>query len=443
MNASAEWMTARLQPDQPAPLRIEGRVEALVGQAFEIVGVPAEVGGVLELSRRGQSPALAEVVGFRGHRSIAMPLTDAEGIASGASARLSYRGAAALDAEACLGRVLDGLGRALDGRPDPVQQGPQLAPIPEASLLERARVRLPVDVGVRSINALLTIGRGSRIGLFAGSGVGKSTLLGQIARYTDADAIVVALVGERQREVREFVEAELGPQALARSTVIVATSDDAPVLRRRAAWLAARQASALARSGRNVLLLMDSLSRFCAAQREIGLAAGEPPATRGYPPSVWSSLARLVEQAGTTQGQGTVTGIYTVLVEGDDLEEPVADAARSLLDGHIVLSRRLAERGCFPAIDPLQSVSRVMDDVASPDQVSLAKTMRAHLSVLADAEDLIRIGAYVPGNDEVLDAAVRREPAIRDFLAQPRDERMGPLDSIVGELHRALAGSDS
>jgi flagellum-specific ATP synthase len=442
MTASVDWMTARLQPNQPAPLRIEGRVEALVGQAFEVVGVPAEIGAVLELSRDTRPPVLAEVVGFRGRSSIAMPLTEAEGIASGATARLSYRGVVSLDAEACLGRVLDGLGRSLDGRPDPLRRD-RTTSITEPSLLERARVRLPVDVGVRAINALQTIGRGSRIGLFAGSGVGKSTLLGQIARFTDADAIVVGLVGERQREVREFVEAELGSEALARSTVIVATSDDAPVLRRRAAWLASRQASALASTGRNVLLLMDSVSRFCAAQREIGLAAGEPPATRGYPPSVWSTLARLVEQAGTTEGHGAVTGIYTVLVEGDDMEDPVADAARSLLDGHIVLSRRLAERGSFPAIDPLQSVSRVMADVASAEHVLLANNMRAHLSVLADAEDLIRIGAYVPGNDEALDAAVQRESDIREFLAQPRDARMGPLGSIVGELHRALAGSDA
>ena len=288
--------------------------------------------------------------------------------------------------------------------------------------MARSRVDTPLDVGIRGINALYTVGRGARMGVFAGSGVGKSTLLGQIARYSQAEVIVVGLIGERRREVREFVERELG-DALSRSVVIVATSDEPAVLRRRAGELAADLAAAHAADGRDVLLLMDSLTRFCAAQREIGLAAGEPPTTRGYPPSVWSVLPQLLERAGTTAGRGSVTGIYTVLVEGDDLEEPVADATRSLLDGHLVLSRAIAESGVFPPIDPVTSLSRVMSDVVSPEHEGLARSVRAAFARLSDAEDLIRIGAYVAGADPRLDAAMRMEPALRSLMTQGRGER--------------------
>jgi len=295
--------------------------------------------------------------------------------------------------------------------------------------MDRARVETPLDVGLRAINALYPVGRGARMGVFAGSGVGKSTLLGQIARYSQAEVIVVGLVGERRREVREFVERELG-DALGRSVVVVATSDEPAVLRRRAGELAADLAAAHAAEGRDVLLLMDSLTRFCAAQREIGLAAGEPPTTRGYPPSVWSVLPQLIERAGTTAGRGSVTGIYTVLVEGDDMEEPVADATRSLLDGHLVLSRAIAESGVFPPIDPVASLSRVMSDVVTAEHEALARAVRAAFARLADAEDLVRIGAYVAGSDPRLDAAMRMEPDLRSLMAQGRGERADWKESL-------------
>jgi FliI/YscN family ATPase len=420
----------RSQP--AAPLRIDGRVEAVIGQTLEIAGLAARIGAVVRIDRHGERPVLAEVVGFRDGVCIAMPLTSSSGLVRGARAALQLDISRPPEPSQCLGRILDGTGSPLDGRPHPLRLRPGASPLSLESPLERARVEAPLDVGVRAINAMQTIGRGSRMGLFAGSGVGKSTLLGQIARFTEADAIVVALVGERRREVREFVERELG-EALGRASVVVATSDEPAVLRRRAALLASDIAGGLAREGRHVLFLMDSLSRFCNALREIGLAAGEPPATRGYPPSVWSSMPQLLERAGTTAGSGSVTGIYTVLVEGDDMDEPVADAARSLLDGHVVLSRSIAEGGAFPPIDPLASLSRVMEEVVTAEHAALARSARAILARLAEAEDLIRIGAYQAGADARLDAAVRIEPELRAFLAQERAER-APLSDTVSAL---------
>jgi flagellum-specific ATP synthase len=334
--------------------------------------------------------------------------------------------------------VLDGLGRPVDGGPPLPRARSGRRQARAVAALRRRRIERPVDLGVRAINALLTVGEGSRLGLFAGSGVGKSVLLGQIARGTQSDANVIALIGERGREVREFVERDLG-DALARSVVVVATSDEAPVLRKRAALLASSLAEELRANGARVLLLMDSLSRFCAAQREIGLAAGEPPATRGYPPSVWSALPQLLERAGNADGPGGITGLYTVLVEADDPEDPIADACRALLDGHIVLSRRLAERGQFPAIDVLASVSRVMSDVVSPEQRALAARARALLATWAEAEDLVSLGAYPAGSDPRIDEALRLVPRLRAFLAQERDERSSVEESFRA-LGQALAG---
>jgi len=421
-----------------APLRLEGRVCAVVGETFEIVGLPACIGSIVDIARGDGPPALGEVVGFRSDACIAMPLTSAEGVASGAAARLVSGARGTPQPARCVGRIVDGMARPLDGGP-PLPLRDAAAGADKPPVLERALIDRPLDVGIRAINGLHTIGRGARLGVFAGSGVGKSTLLGQIARFGEVDAIVVALVGERRREVREFVERDLG-DALERSTVVVATGDEPAVLRRRAGLLAAGIATELASEGRDVLFLMDSLSRFCAAQREIGLAAGEPPATRGYPPSVWSLLPQLVERAGTTSGSGSVTGIYTVLVEGDDLEEPVADAARSLLDGHLVLSRRVAEAGRFPPIDPLASLSRVMDGIVSEEHAALARAARSTLSVLAESEELIRIGASVQGADPRLDAAIRLEPGLRAFLAQARDERAGLADAVEA-LGKLLGGA--
>jgi FliI/YscN family ATPase len=294
---------------------------------------------------------------------------------------------------------------------------------------------------VRAIDGLLTVGRGARIGVFAGSGVGKSTLLSQIARDTVADVRVIALVGERRREVREFIERDLG-DALAQSVVVVATSDEASPMRVRAAFTATAIAEKFRDQGRQVLLIMDSLTRFCTALREIGLAVGEPPTTRGYTPSVWSTLPRLLERAGTSGCGGSVTGLYSVLVEGDDMNEPVADAARSLLDGHITLSRELAEKGHYPAIDPLASVSRVMPDIVSAEHLALAQLARESLSVYREAEDLISIGAYVPGSNPAIDAAQRLHQPLRSFLCQGSSERSSERDAIEA-LAAALGGSVS
>ena len=415
--------TCRARLAGAAPLRPHGVVRSLVGTVLEAEGLPVSLGSTCRVAPGPGAQAVeAEVIGFRDDRFLLMPYADAAGIGPGAPVELAAAEAAAPGGDASLGRVLDALGRPLDGGPPlPASSRVPLLGPPQPALA-RPRIERPLALGIRALDVLLSAGRGARLGLFAGSGVGKSTLLGQIARFTDADVIVVALVGERGREVREFVERDLG-SALARSVVVVATSDEAPLLRRRAAQAAAAIAEDFRARGRHVLLLMDSLTRFCTAQREIGLAAGEPPATRGYTPSVWSVLPRLLERAGTAPGGGSVTGIYTVLVEGDDLNEPVADAARALLDGHVVLSREIAERGRHPAIDVLSSVSRVMADVVPAEQQSLAQRAREILATWRRAEDLVAIGAYVEGSDPAVDQARRLEPGLSDFLRQGRDER--------------------
>ncbi len=435
--AFAELCATRAQ--HATHFSVDGRVCALVGTAIEAAGIDAELGSLVELRVAPGRSRLAEVVGFREGRTILMPLEDPSGIRPGACVASSHSRLGAPAAAAALGRVIDGLGRPLDGGPALAARNP--APPRPPGLLDRRLIDEPLDVGVRSINALCTIGRGARIGLFSGSGVGKSTLLGQIARGTRADSIVVALVGERGREVREFVDQTLG-SARSKASVVVATSDESPAMRRRAAWLAADIASGLRARGDDVLLLMDSLSRFAAAQREIGLAAGEPAATRGYPPSTWSSLPLLIEQAGTGEDRGSITGIYTVLVEGDVDEDPIADAIRSFLDGHIVLSRRLAERGQFPAIDPLASVSRVMRNVISQSARGHSERARAALAIHTEAEDLISIGAYQPGKHAPTDEAIRLEPALRRFLCQEPSSSVD-LDQSFADLAEALSSVSS
>ncbi len=416
---------------------LEGQITSIVGTTLEAVGLGAQLGALCELCPRDGRAIPAEVVGFRGDRSVLMALEEPGGVEAGTRVRLRGSLAAAPAAASCLGRVLDALGRPLDGGPPLTPgSGGSLTAAPEA-VLGRARIDEPLDLGVRSLNALLTVGRGARVGLFAGSGIGKSTLLGQIARHTGADAIVVALVGERGREVREFVERDLG-EGLARSVVVVATSDQPPLLRKRAAQVATSIAEELRAEGRHVLLLMDSLTRYCTALREIGLGAGEPPATRGFPPSVWAELPKLLERAGTGVRGGSITGIYTVLVEGDDHNEPVADATRALLDGHVVLSRDLAQRGHHPAVDPLASVSRVMPDVV-PDPVwQSAVRARSLLAAYRDAEDLITIGAYVEGSNPEVDEARRLRGPLLAFLRQDRNE-VSNLESSWQGLAQALA----
>jgi len=418
------------------PHRADGRVCSVVGTLIEGEGMPARLGSICRIEPEGGPSSFeAEVVGFKEQRFLMMPLGDHDGVSPGDRLRLQRAHAEVPVGDACLGRVIDALGRPIDDGPP--LDGCERAPLHRApeSAVSRERIAQPLDLGIRAINGLVTVGRGMRIGIFAGSGVGKSSLLGQIARYTKADVVVLALVGERRREVREFIERDLG-DALAHSVVVVSTSDQASLLRERAASAATAIAERFRDEGRHVLLMMDSLTRYCTALREIGLAVGEPPTTRGYTPSVWSQLPRLLERAGTSTSGGSVTGIYTVLVEGDDLNEPVADAARSLLDGHISLSRRLAERGHFPAIDVLSSVSRVMPDVVPDEQVALAARARELISVYRDAEDLISIGAYQEGADPRVDAARKLHEPLDRFLRQARDEAVD-----LEATQTALAGT--
>ncbi len=401
----------------------EGRVRAVVGAVVESDGPrDARVGSICRVEPDTGGPGLvAEVVGFSEGRFVLMPLEAAHGVAPGWRVSPLGTASAVPAGPAVLGRVLDGLGRPVDGGPplDGAAQAALHASPPAA--LERPRIDTPLSLGVRALDGLVTAGRGGRLGIFAGSGVGKSTLLGQVARGTDADVLVIALIGERGREVREFLERDLGAAA-ERAVVVLATSDESPALRVRAAHAATAIAGWFRHAGAHVLLLMDSLTRFCTALREIGLAVGEPPATRGYPPSMWSALPRLLERAGTGASGGSVTGIYTVLVEGDDPFDPVADASRSLLDGHVLLSRELAERGQFPPIDVVSSVSRVMSDVVSAEHAALALRARQVLGTLRQAEDLIATGVYQAGSDPAIDAARRLEAPLLAFLRQaPRE----------------------
>ena len=422
------------------PVVADGRIRGLVGTLIEGEGVSVQVGGVCRVLPADGTPSfVAEVVGFRDERILLMPLGEQRGVGPGARLQPAQLRATVPAGEACLGRVLDGLGRPLDGGPalDDAERVP-LYRKPE-SVMARERVHQPLDLGVRAIDGLATVGRGSRIGIFAGSGVGKSTLLGQIAQHTRADVNVIALVGERGREVRDFIERDLG-DALSRSVVIVATADEMPLLRVRAAHAATAIAERFRDGGRHVLLLMDSLTRFCMAQREIGLAAGEPPTTRGYTPSTWSELPRLLERAGTAPGGASITGIYTVLVEGDDLNEPVADASRAALDGHVTLSRAIAERGQYPAIDVLASVSRVMSDVVPDEHQALGHAAREALALYRKNEDLISIGAYSDGTDAGIDRARALDAPLRAFLCQRPGEHSDVASAVAG-LSAALATS--
>ncbi|WP_445262916.1 FliI/YscN family ATPase [Pseudokineococcus sp. 1T1Z-3] len=401
-----------------APLEL-GSVRAVSGLAVEVVGLSAGIGEVLQVGR-GADVVRAEVVGVRGGVLACMPLGRAEGLAAGDPVLRVARRLTAKVGPGLLGRVLDGLGAPLDGAPLPADlvEVPLDAPPPPA--LSRQRVVEPLPLGVRALDTLVPAGRGQRLGLFAGSGVGKSSLLSMVARGAQADVVVLALVGERGREVREFLEEDLGPEGLARSVVVVATSDEPPLVRLRAAATATAVAEHFRDMGLSVLLMMDSLTRVATAQREIGLSVGEPPATRGYPPSVFALLPRLLERAGPGV-TGSITGIYTVLVDGDDHDEPVADAARSILDGHVVLDRKLATAGHFPSVDVLGSVSRVASRVTTPDQRSDAAAVRRALAARRDAQDLVDVGAYVPGADPLVDAALAAAPSTRAFLTQAVD----------------------
>jgi len=411
----------------------------MVGLVISSQGPECAVGRVCTIDLPPPEGAItAEVVGFRQGQVFLMPYGEVRGIRPQARVCLQQQEATVPVGEALLGRVVDGLGQPLDGK------GPIVArkfyPLYAKPLnpCTRESIREPVDVGIRAINGLLTIGRGQRIGIFAGSGVGKSTLLGMMARFTRADINIIALVGERGREVKEFLEKDLGTEGLTRSCVVAATSDTPPLARLRGAYLATTIAEYFRDQGLNVLLLFDSLTRFAMAAREIGLAIGEPPTARGYTPSVFARLPGLLERAGAFQGKGSITAIYTVLVEGDDLLEPIADATRAILDGHIVLSRELADRGHYPAIDILGSVSRLMPQVAAPEQLRWREALVRVLAAYRQAEDLVNINAYVKGSNPEIDYALEKIGAVNHYLRQGMDEGVS-LSQAIKELQGIFA----
>jgi flagellum-specific ATP synthase len=399
-------------------MRQNGKVRQVIGVVVESNGPSMSIGETAHISyKRNADPVLAEAVGFRDRSVLLMPLGDLGGISLGSDVVALGKPLQVGLSRALLGRVLDGLGRPLDGKGRVAGALPaQISGIPPNALTRR-RVDTPLSLGIRAIDGLLTCGRGQRVGIFAGSGVGKSTIMGMIARNTEADVNVIALVGERGKEVRDFVERDLGGAGLRRSVVIVATSDQPALIRIKAAFVATRIAEFFRDAGLDVMLMMDSVTRFAMAQREVGLAIGEPTTTRGYTPSVFALLPKLLERAGTSE-RGTITGLYTVLVDGDDMNEPVADAVRSILDGHIVLSRKLAAANHYPAIDVLASVSRVMPDVVSRAHGTAASALRDLMATYREAEDLINIGAYVAGSNPRVDLAIARYEDIRAFLRQ-------------------------
>ena len=414
-----------------------GRVARIEGLAVEVTGAQGAVslGGQCRITIGNQKKIPCEVVGFRDGRALVMPLGPLDGISLGARADFEDSPVSIYPSKAWLGRVLNGFGEPMDGK-GALPQGtvPYALKAPPPDAMRRGRVGRKLDLGIRALNAFATCCAGQRMGIFSGSGVGKSTLMSMLARNSDADAIVIGLIGERGREVKEFIEDDLGEEGLARSVVVAATSDEAPLVRRQAAYVAMTVAEQLRDQGLNVLLLMDSVTRFAMAQREIGLSAGEPPASKGYTPTVFAELPRLLERAGpgmeapgaggALKQIGSITGLFTVLVEGDDHNEPVADAVRGILDGHIVLERAIAERGRFPAINILKSVSRAMPGCNTTDEQSLVLQARGPLTVYEDMAELIRLGAYKAGTNPEVDNAVRLYPQLEAFLAQGKNERV-------------------
>ncbi len=458
-----KWQTfltdAQKRVQTNSTLAVRGTLTRLTGLVLEAVGIRVPVGSQCWVTMKSQTPVLAEVVGFSNDRAFLMPAGDVHGLSSGASVepapayvavpRLGDR----RQAERTFGQGVlrlplgDGLlGRVVDAHGAPMDyKGPILnvASVPmdrkPINAMDRAPVREPMDTGIRAINALLTVGRGQRIGLFSGSGVGKSVLLGMMARYTEADVIVVGLIGERGREVKEFIEDILGDEGRARSVVVAAPADAPPLLRMQGAAYATAVAESFRDKGKHVLLLMDSLTRYAMAQREIALAIGEPPATKGYPPSCFAKLPQLVERSGNgLNGVGSITAFYTVLSEGDDQQDPIADAARAILDGHIVLSRALAESGHYPAIDIEQSASRVMHNVVSREHFELARNFRAVYSRYEKGRDLVQLGAYVGGTDKFLDQAIELHEPMMQFLQQDMFEPAN-MPSSVRDMGAALA----
>jgi flagellum-specific ATP synthase len=425
----------RLERGQP--WRWSGRVLESLGQTIESSGPLASVGECCEIQDQFGNAHLAEVIGFRGSNVLSMPVESTEGIRYGNRVEALGTTPEIGVGPALMGRVLNALG-------DPIDEGPRLADLQTLPLdgavrhpLDRVPIKTPLGTGIRVLDALLTVGRGQRVGIFGGSGVGKSTLIGMMTRNTEADVTVVGLVGERGREVGEFLEDALGAEGRARSVVVVSTSDQSPLMRQRAALAATTVAEFFAAEGKHVLLVLDSLTRFAMAAREIGLAAGEPPTAKGYTPSVFSKLARLVERTGQFR-VGSITAFYTVLMEGDDQQDPLVDAVRSLLDGHIVLSRTRASEGWYPPVEVLDSISRLMPAVTQPEHREQAALLRRMMAVYAHSEDLVRIGAYKAGSDPELDRALRARGAMRAFMTQDAHEHVGFSDCV--RRLAALAG---
>lgn len=411
------------QMENYSPFPVFGKVSNVSGLLVEGSATGASVGAIFEVFSLDQEASfLAEVVGFRGDKVLLMALGELRGVGLGSLIRFKQKSATIRIDNSLIGRVIDGLGNPLDDKgPIDCQQEYSIYSSP-INPLKRKRIHEPLDLGVKAINGLLTVGKGQRVGIMSGSGVGKSVLLGMLAKNTKADVNVIGLIGERGREVREFIERDLGPEGLAKSVVVVATSDTSPVIRMRAAFVTATLAEFFRKQGADVLCMMDSVTRFAMAQREIGLSAGEPPTTKGYPPSVFSTMPKLFERAGNSSSDGSITGIYTVLVEADDINDPIGDAVRSIVDGHIVLSRKIASRNHYPAIDVPVSASRVMSDVVSPEQKELAARVRQVLAYYAEAEDLINIGAYVKGSNPQIDEAIQYIDGIKNFLKQKSSE---------------------
>jgi flagellum-specific ATP synthase len=427
--------------EQTPPPAVEGSLTRMVGLTLEATGCQASIGDYCDVITGAGYRVESEVVGFAGDRLYLMPTGDAQGLGPSARVIPRQRAGTVRVGPQMLGRIVDGAARPLDSLGAlECETRVRLTGKP-INPLSRQPISEPLDVGIRAINSLLTIGRGQRVGLFAGSGVGKSVLLGMMARYTSADVIVVGLIGERGREVKEFVERILGPKDRDRAVVVATPADHPPLMRLHGAWLATAIAEYFRDQGLNVLLLMDSLTRFAQAQREIALAIGEAPATKGYPPSVFARLPQLVERAGNgPEGSGSITAFYTVLTEGDDNNDPVADAARAILDGHIVLSRRIAESGHYPAIDIEASVSRAMHEIASPEQIQVARQFRQTLATYQQNRDLIAVGAYQRGSDPRVDNAVTLWPKMQKFLQQDIHERVDFAASLTA-LKAVLAES--
>ncbi len=415
------------------PVEVAGSVAAVRGMTLLVDDLALPVGSLVRIEpeqrvaaimqSQGTQPARGEVIGFDGQRSIVMLVSHAAGIAPGAMVVGDQQAGTIPVGKSLLGRVIDGLGRPLDDGPRPTDTTPQPLMADPTSAMRRRPITQPLPTGVRAIDALLTLGKGQRVGIFAGPGVGKSTLIGSIARNTAADVNVIGLIGERGREVRDFIEHALGEEGLSRSVVVVATGDESPLLRVRAALATCAVAEYFRDAGADVLLMMDSITRFAQAQRQIGLSVGEQPATKGYTPSVFAMLPVLLERAGTVDGAGSITGLYAVLVEGDDLNEPISDAARGVLDGHVALSRKLASRGHYPAINVLESISRVADDVCDVNHQAARRQLIRLLAAYAEAEELINIGAYARGSNPACDAAIAMKDEMDALLQQSRAEK--------------------